>query len=151
MVSPSVNVCLFVCFLFAFFEKISPELTSATSPPLSAEEDWPWANIRAHLPLLYMWDAYHSMAWQAVRRSAPGIQTSEFWTVEAECANLTTVPLGLPLSVFFFHALYYTQKNPFLKCIWLSICIFMERFAWHHVPLLQVIIHTHLSFSSQCS
>ena len=34
--------------------KISPELTTA-SPPLFAEEDWPWANIHAHLPLvLYM-------------------------------------------------------------------------------------------------
>ena len=27
------------------------------------EEDWPWANIRAHLPLLCMLDAFHSMAW----------------------------------------------------------------------------------------
>ena len=46
--------------------KISPELTSAANPPLFAEEDWAWANIRAHLSLLYTWDAYHSMAWQAV-------------------------------------------------------------------------------------
>ena len=30
------------------------------------EEDWPWANIRAHLPLLYMWDVCQSMACQAV-------------------------------------------------------------------------------------
>ena len=51
--------------LFFFFRKISPELT-ATNPPLFAEEDWPWANIHVHLPLLYMWDAYHSMACQAV-------------------------------------------------------------------------------------
>ena len=41
--------------------KISPELTAA-NPSHFAEEDWPWANICAHLPLLYMWDAYHSMA-----------------------------------------------------------------------------------------
>ena len=46
----SVVFCLFV------LRKISPELTSATNPPLFAEEDWPRANIRAHLPLLYMWD-----------------------------------------------------------------------------------------------
>ena len=53
-------------FLFFFnLRKISPELTTANSP-LFAEEDWPWANMGAHLPLLYMWDAYHSMACQAV-------------------------------------------------------------------------------------
>ena len=50
---------------FFFLRKISPELTAAT-PPLFAEEDQPWANIHAHLPLLYMWDAYHSMACHVV-------------------------------------------------------------------------------------
>ena len=40
--------------------KISPELTSANNP-LFAGEDWPWANISAYLPLLYMWDA--ATAW----------------------------------------------------------------------------------------
>ena len=64
-------------FFFIFLRKISPQLTSATNPPLFAEEDWPWANICTHLPLLYMWDSFHNMAWQAVCRSAPGIQTSE--------------------------------------------------------------------------
>ena len=44
-----------------FLRKISPELTSAANPPLFAEEDCPWANIHVHLPLLYTWDAYHSM------------------------------------------------------------------------------------------
>ena len=43
--------------LFCFLRKVSPELTSATNLPLFAEEDWPWANIHAHLPLLYMLDA----------------------------------------------------------------------------------------------
>ena len=47
---------------FFFLRKISPELTSAANPPLFAEEDWPWANIHAHFPLLYTWDTYHSMA-----------------------------------------------------------------------------------------
>ena len=42
--------------------KISPELTCAANPPLFAEEGWPWANIRAHLPLLCMWGTCHSMA-----------------------------------------------------------------------------------------
>ena len=48
--------------IFFFWRKISPELTSAPYPPLFAEEDWPWANILAHLPLLYKWDSCHSMA-----------------------------------------------------------------------------------------
>ena len=47
----------FILFL-NFLRKISPELTSAAKRPFFAEEDWPWANIRAHLPLFYMWDAY---------------------------------------------------------------------------------------------
>ena len=55
-----------VCPPFFFLRKISPALTSATNSPLFAEEDWPWANIHAHLPLLYMWDPCHSMAWQPV-------------------------------------------------------------------------------------
>ena len=87
-------------FLFFFFRKISPELISATSPPLFAEGDWPWANICASLPLFYMWDACHNMACYAVRRSAPRIQTSKPRAAEAERANLTAAPLGWPL--FFF-------------------------------------------------
>ena len=42
------------------------------SPPLFAEEAWPWANIHAHLPLLYTWDTYHSVACQAVPCLHPG-------------------------------------------------------------------------------
>ena len=54
-------------FIYLFIlKKISPELTSAAPPPLFAKEDWPWANISAHLPLLYMWDVCHSMACQVV-------------------------------------------------------------------------------------
>ena len=56
----------------SFFRKISPELTSATNLPLFAEEDWPCAHIHAHLPLLYMWYAYHSMACHAVPCPHPG-------------------------------------------------------------------------------
>ena len=59
--------------IFVFLRKISPELTAA-SPPLFAEEDWPWANIRAYLSLLYMWDAYHSMACQTVPCLPPGFE-----------------------------------------------------------------------------
>ena len=50
-------------FFIFLFRKISPELTSAASPSLFAEEDWPWANICAHLSLLYMWHDCQSMAW----------------------------------------------------------------------------------------
>ena len=50
--------------------KINPELTTA-NPPLFAEEDWPWANIHAHLPLRYMWDAYQSMAFAKQFRVRP--------------------------------------------------------------------------------
>ena len=59
-------------FFFFFLRKISPELTSAAKSPLSAEEDWPWANIRAHLPPLYTWDTCHSMVCQAVPCMHPG-------------------------------------------------------------------------------
>ena len=55
---PLIDVFRPFTFFFSFF---SPELTTAR-PPLFAEEDWPWANIHIHLPLLYMWDAYHSVA-----------------------------------------------------------------------------------------
>ena len=43
-----------------------------------------------------MWDAYHSVACQAVRRSVPGIRTGEPWAAEGERANLTAAPLGRP-------------------------------------------------------
>ena len=43
--------------IFFFLRKIKPKLTSAANPSLFAEEDWPQANIHAHLPLLCMWDA----------------------------------------------------------------------------------------------
>ena len=57
------------------FRKISPKLTSAANPPLFAEEDWPLfaeEDICARLPLLYMWDTYHSMACQVVPCQHPG-------------------------------------------------------------------------------
>ena len=50
-----------IFFSFSVGGMIGPELTSTANPPLFAEEDWPWANTRAHFPLLYMWDA--ATAW----------------------------------------------------------------------------------------
>ena len=85
----------FIVEIFFFLRKISPELTSATNPPIFAEEDWPWANIHAHLLLLYMWDTCHGMAWQAMRRSASGIWAGESWVTEAECVNLNCCANGL--------------------------------------------------------
>ena len=81
---------------FFFLTKISPELTTA-SPPLFAEEDWPWANICAHLPLLYTWDAYHSMAFAKqchVRSRNPNRRTPG--RGEVERAHLTAAPPGRP-------------------------------------------------------
>ena len=84
--------------------KITPELTSATNPPPFAEEDWPWAHICAHIPLLYIWDACHSMAWWVVCRSTPGIQTCEPQAAKAECANLTTtLPAWLHVILFLLY------------------------------------------------
>ena len=87
--------------LFLFLKKkINPELTSATNPPLFAEEDWPWANTCAHLPMLYMWDACHSMTWQAKHRSTPRIRTGEPWATKEKRVSLTPVPRGWPLDFF---------------------------------------------------
>ena len=55
-----------IVFFLVCFRKTSPELTSASNPPLSffffPEEDWPRTDIHAHLTLLDMWDACHSLA-----------------------------------------------------------------------------------------
>ena len=83
-------------YICIFWRKISPELTSGDNPPLLAEEDWPWANICAHLALLYMWDAYHSMALTSSDISTPEIWTSDPQATKAECANLTATPPAQP-------------------------------------------------------
>ena len=72
----SFKYCWHTCS-FLKKKKISPELTTA-NPALFAEEDWPWANICVHLPLLCTWDAYHSMAfakWCHVRTRDPNLWT----------------------------------------------------------------------------
>ena len=43
-----------------------------------------------------MWDACHSMAWQAVCMSAPRIWTGKPQATEAERANFTAAALGQP-------------------------------------------------------
>ena len=91
----------FIIFKF-FLRKISPELTSATNPTLSAEEDQPWANICAHLPLLYVWDTCHGMTWWVVHRSVPRIWTGELWATRADHTNLTAMLPGWPHKVLFW-------------------------------------------------
>ena len=104
--------------------KISPEITSAANPPLFAKQDWPWANIRAHLPVLYMWDAYHSMACQAVCSSASGIWTSKPPATEAEHVKWTAVPLGGPQKIFFnnFFLSLYGYERIFILFWNYSLC-----------------------------
>ena len=94
-----VLIKVYFIYLFIYLRKIRPELTSVTNHPLFPEEDWPWANIRVHIPLLYMWDACHSMACQAVCRSRPRIQTSEPRATETEHAKLTAAPPGQPQEI----------------------------------------------------
>ena len=90
--------------LFVFVRKIGPELTSIT-PPLFAEKDWPWVNIHAHLPPLYM-GCHHTMAWQAVRRCAPRIRTGEPWAAAAERTHLTASPPSWPWRLFVFFLMF---------------------------------------------
>ena len=85
---------------FFSLRKISPELTSAANPPLFAEEDWLRANIRAHLPLLYMWDVYQSMAFakqchvrtQDLNQRTPGCQSG---TCKLNCCTTGPAPVLL--------------------------------------------------------
>ena len=81
---------------FVFGGMISPELTTA-NPPLYAEEDWPWANIHARLSLLYMWDAYHSMA--SAKWCHVHTRDQNQWALrhrELEHVHLTAGPPGQP-------------------------------------------------------
>ena len=59
------------------------------------EEDWPWANICANLPLFCTWDT--STAWLDEQRSVhaqdPNLQTP---AAKVEHKNLTTTPPGQP-------------------------------------------------------
>ena len=45
-----------------------------------------------------MWDAYHSMACQAVPRPHPGVRTGEPWAAEVERVHLTAAPPGQALA-----------------------------------------------------
>ena len=85
-------------WFFFFLRMISHKLTTA-SPPLFAEEAWPWANVHAHLPLLYTWEAYHTMVCQVVPCPHPGSELANPGPLRTGRANLTAVPPGRPLKV----------------------------------------------------
>ena len=86
--------------------KISPELTTA-SPPLFAEEAWPWANI---VPIFLCFICgTPTTAWRAQRRHVrtrdPNRPTSG--RREAERVNLTAAPPGRP------HKWFCWLKKPY--------------------------------------
>ena len=139
---------------FSFLMKLSPELTSAANTPLFAEEDWPWANIQVHLPLVYMWDTCHSMAWQAMCSSAPSIWTGKPWATKAECMNLTAAAPGQLLLSTFKTSVHH-EILPLAKCYiafvfpnllavyWFFIACFpMQSFIFiqYHMPLFYSIL-----------
>ena len=119
---------------FFFWRKIHPELTSAANPPLFAEEDWPWANIHAHLPQLYMWNPYHSMACQAVPCLHPGSEPVKPGLPRRGMCALNRCATGQP-SAHFLNKLKHkspaviTSVNGFLKCIYEKINHFLYCFA----------------------
>ena len=104
-------LCVCVC------EEISPVLTSADPPVFFAEEDRPQANIRTHPPPLYMGHR-HSVACQAVRRYALGIQSCEPQAPAAERAHPTTCATGPAPRIDIFMILSLTIQSfyIFLSC-----------------------------------
>ena len=73
-VSLSSKHAMFLFFIF--LRKISSELTTA-NPPLFAEEDRPWVNLHAHLPLLLRGTSTTAWLLPSSAMSAPGIRTGE--------------------------------------------------------------------------
>ena len=86
----------FGVFLFFFVRKLSPELRSDVNPPPFAKEDWPWANICAHFPLLFIWDS--ATAWPDKRCVTvhPGSEPVNPLAAKVEHAHLATEPRGRP-------------------------------------------------------
>ena len=74
-------------------------------------------------------------------RSAPRIQTCELWAAEAECMNLTTMPVGQPLLLVFslfnlwlvkmnFYKLSNISQIHCLSSIWLLLHEFWPSCLW---------------------
>ena len=60
---------------------------------------------------------HHSMAWWAVCRSAPRIQTGELRVTKAEHVNLTIMQLGQPLIWFLYRDIFMYVLCPFSQ-VW---------------------------------
>ena len=75
--------------------KLSPTLLFVC---LFFEKDWLWANICSHLPPLYMWDTYHSMAGQVVPCLHPGSKLANpgplRWNACTQLLHHQADPLG---------------------------------------------------------
>ena len=111
---------VFLCLL----RKISLELTTA-NPPLFAEEAWPRANIHAHLPLLYTWDAYHSMACHTVPCLRLGSEPVNLRPLRSGTCALNRCATGLAPTRTMFkegnmrsESEKHTNKNYDTKGIW---------------------------------
>ena len=111
------------------------------------EEDWPWANICASLPLFYMWDTTTiSMAWWVVCRSAPRIWTCKPWATEAEHTNSTTAPPGCP-SVDFYFGVITIVVYPQNVLKWLIVTNQSSVICLVLLPLLlSLLLHTFLLY-----
>ena len=75
-------------------------------------------------------------------RSVPGIQTWEPWATEAECANLTTVLLGQPLTSLlranFFRSATSVNTHPSAFHLLEFCCYcFLSHYLWPHGVMLQ--------------
>ena len=114
-------------FLFIFLvRKIGPELTSMPIFHFLLKEGCHWANICAHLPLFYMWDPCHSMAWWAVCWSMPRIRTCKPWAAKAEHTNLITTPTGLAL-------LFFLKNKKWVVIAWVSWGLPTDSFGHHQI------------------
>ena len=81
-------------FFFFFGEGDWPWANICCQSSFFLEEDCCWANICANLPLFCMWEHHANVAWWALCRSMPRIQTHIPWATKVEHANLTTMPPG---------------------------------------------------------
>ena len=61
-----------------------------------AEEDWPWVNICAHLPLLFIWDAATARLDKRCVSVHPGSDPANPQAAEVEHTHLATAQLGCP-------------------------------------------------------
>ena len=111
---------VFFCFLF-LVRKIRSELTSIANLPLSLLEDnQPWANICANLPLFCMWVT--TTTWLGKWcKSAPGIQTHKPRPPKQSTPDLTTTPQGQPYSKVFLRTFGKLSVYMFLQIIFLFL------------------------------